>query len=474
MALILPFEEPLQELENKIQNFANYCDCKGLDSKLAHELHDEKLPAVRNKIFQNLSPWEKVQLARHPNRPYPMDLANLIFTDFLELHGDRRFADDRALIGGFAKLDGKPVMLLATQKGRILKEKLECNFGSANPEGYRKAMRLMQLADKAGIPVICLVDTPGAYPGVGAEERHIGEAIAQCIRDSFSLGVPVISVVTGEGGSGGALALCTANRVLILQYAYYSVITPEGCSAILWRSDSEAPRAAAALRLTSTDMLHLHVADAIVPEPPGGAHTDYAATASNLKAVLLEQLRQLSFLSPAAIRNDRYDRFRNIGSFTGGAPDSKTIIRPATEDDIEHIAEFFSPFVAQQKILSRSVEDIRQNLENFRIAVTPDGKLVGIVAIRDFGDGLCELRSLAVSPDYDGQGTGTELVKAALQRAREVHATRVFTLTMRPNLFQRIGFTPVSIMRFPEKVQQDCFLCQKRQQCDEICLFFTL
>ena len=372
MPTTLDFEQPLHDVQKSLEHYLRHCQATGQDTELAQEMLHNKLPALRQKIFDHLTPWDKVQLARHPQRPYPLDLAERIFSDFLELHGDRRYADDRAIVGGFAKLNGRPVMLIATRKGRNLKQNIEANFGSGNPEGYRKALRLMKLADKANCPIICLVDTPGAYPGIGAEERHIGESIATCIRDSFGLGVPIISVITGEGGSGGALALCTANRLLVLQYAYYSVITPEGCSAILWRSDSDSPKAAAALKLTSADLMQLHVADGVVPEPPGGAHTDYGAMAANLKKAILEQLHELEHLTRDKLKADRYNRFRAIGAYAG--EDEEVKIRAAVETDIAAIAEFFLPFVEQKLILPRSQEDIRRQLANFRIALTAESK----------------------------------------------------------------------------------------------------
>ena len=260
-----------------------------------------------------LSPWEKIQLTRHPQRPHPQEYVQEIFTDFLELHGDRRFADDRTLIGGFAKLERQPVMVLATQKGRNLKQNMEFNFGSALPEGYRKALRLMQLANKAQCPVITFIDTPGAYPGIGAEERHIGEAIALNLREMFRLSVPVICVVTGEGGSGGALGIAVGNRVLMQEYAYYSVITPEGCAAILWRTNDAIPKAAEALHLTSSDLLELGVADEVVEEPNGGAHQDFPEAARLLKLAILRHLAELQKLTPEQLREDRYNRFRRLG-----------------------------------------------------------------------------------------------------------------------------------------------------------------
>ena len=239
-----------------------------------------------------------------------------MFTDFLELCGDRRFADDRAIIGGFAKLDERPVMVIATQKGRNLKQNMEVNFGCAHPEGYRKALRLMQLANKAHVPIISLIDTPGAYPGIAAAERHIGESIAVNLREMFRFEVPILCIITGEGGSGGALGICVGNRVLIMENAYYSVITPEGCAAILWRSADAIPKAAQALKLTGRDLMKLGVVDGIIPEPLGGAHHDPAGATDLLKQAIVDQLDQLCTMPGAQLRQARYDRFRDLGVFS--------------------------------------------------------------------------------------------------------------------------------------------------------------
>lgn len=469
MTINLDFEQPLIDLEGTIDAYLKFCHDKALDDSTAIDLRNAKLPAVRDAILSALTPWDKVQLARHPQRPYPMDLANLIFTDFLELHGDRRYADDRAIIGGFAKLDGMDIMLIATQKGRNLKQNIESNFGSAHPEGYRKALRLMKLADKAGCPVICLLDTPGAYPGVGAEERHIGEAIAENLREMFKIKVPVISVITGEGGSGGALGLAIANKVLVMQYAYYSVITPEGCSAILWRTDACTPKAAEALKLTSDDLLNMKVTDKVVPEPVGGAHRDWSQAAVLLKNELLYQLQSLGNLSAEALLAQRYDRFRALGIFREQQHASFTL-RPATRNDVKLIFDFFQPFILKKQILPRSLHDINKYLENITVAVDKEGVIIGTIALRDFKDGLHEIRSLAVSDKFEGHGIGSALIREAISLAKKRNGKRVFTLTMRPKLFQRQGFAPVSIMRFPQKVQKDCLSCPKKEQCDEIAL----
>ena len=267
-------------------------------------------------IYGNLTPWQRVQLARHPERPYTLDYIDRIFSNFTELSGDRRYSDDKAIIGGFARFQGKPVMVIGTQKGRDMKSNVYRNFGWPNPEGYRKAMRLMQLADEAGVPIITFIDTPGAYPGVTSEERHIGEAIAVNLRDMFSLSVPVIAVVIGEGGSGGAIGIGVGNRILILENAYYSVITPEGCAAILWKDRKYAPQAADALDLTAERLLELGIADSIVKEPFGGAQRDYDKAAEYLATALAGQLAELKKLSPTKLRDQRYEKFRAIGEFS--------------------------------------------------------------------------------------------------------------------------------------------------------------
>jgi len=315
MASVLDFEKPIHELEKKIEELREFSRTHDVDVTNGVELLDERIAEARREIFSNLTAWQRVQLARHPDRPYPVDYIRRLFTDFLELRGDRRFADDRAIIGGFAKLDGEPVMLLASQKGRDLKENVEVNFGSAHPEGYRKALRLMRLADKARIPVVSLIDTPGAYPGIGAEERHIAEAIAVNLREMFTLRVPVIAVVVGEGGSGGALGIGVGNRVLTFEHAYYSVITPEGCAAILWRDGAAAPKAAEALKLTSADLVELGLVDEVIAEPVGGAHRDPDGAAASLGEALRRQLADLRDLSPEDLCVKRYEKYRSAGVF---------------------------------------------------------------------------------------------------------------------------------------------------------------
>jgi acetyl-CoA carboxylase carboxyl transferase subunit alpha len=310
---ILEFEKPISELEEKIRELREFSQEHDVDVTHGIELLQSRIEETRHKIFVSLTPWQRVQLARHPDRPYPRDYIERLFTDFIEFHGDRRFSDDHAVTGGFAKFNGLPVMVIGTCKGRDLKENVKVNFGSAHPEGYRKALRLMQMANKARVPIISLIDTPGAYPGIGAEERHIAEAIAVNLREMFTLQVPIVAAVVGEGGSGGALGIGVANRVLIMENAYYSVITPEGCAAILWRDGAAAPRAAEALKLTSGDLQQMKLVDEIVPEPLGGAHRDLDAAAAALGQVLHKHLDELSKMSGPELCEDRYNRFRGMG-----------------------------------------------------------------------------------------------------------------------------------------------------------------
>ncbi|MDD3696227.1 MAG: acetyl-CoA carboxylase carboxyltransferase subunit alpha [Lentisphaeria bacterium] len=315
MISCLEIEKPILELECKLAELSASGLKRDADLNSGILLLREKLGLLKEHFFLNLSPIEKVQMARHPQRPYPADYISLLFSDFLEFHGDRRYSDDQAIFGGFALFDQQPVMLIATRKGRDLKSNMACNFGCAHPEGYRKALRLMHLADKVGAPIITLVDTPGAYPGIGAEERHIGEAIACNLRDMFALSVPVISVITGEGGSGGALGISVANRLLVMANSYYSVITPEGCAAILWRNSEAVPKAAEALKLTSDDLKKLKVADEVVREPAEGAHRDYQKAAELLGEALLRHLQDLRKMSAEQLRQDRHEKFRQLGLF---------------------------------------------------------------------------------------------------------------------------------------------------------------
>lgn len=266
------------------------------------------------ELYSSLSPMQKVLLSRHPNRPYSLDYVSRLISDWVELHGDRRFADDRAIVAGLGKFHGRSVVIVGQQKGRNTKENLLRNFGMSNPEGYRKALRMYDMADRFGLPIITFIDTAGAYPGIGAEERGQSEAIAACLEKLASVRVPVISVIIGEGGSGGALALGVGNRVLVMEYAYYSVITPEGCAAILWKDATKAAEAAARLKITATDLLELGVVDGIVSEPTGGSHRDHAEAARYLEAALLKTLTELEALDGDELREDRYARFRRLGA----------------------------------------------------------------------------------------------------------------------------------------------------------------
>ena len=274
-----------------------------------------KIEKIKKDIYSNLTPWQRVQLSRHPKRPYSLDYIGLIFTDFEELHGDRRFREDAAIVGGPAFLDGKPVMVLGQQKGRNTRDNLKRNFGCPHPEGYRKAMRLMEMAEKFAMPVVTLIDTPGAYPGIGAEERHVAEAIAVNIRDMSALKVPIISIVIGEGGSGGALGMAVADEVMILENGYYSVISPEGCAAILWKDRGAAPQAADALKFSPEYLQKFGVVDRVISEPMGGAHRDFDLAAKSLKDAIVDALAKLKKKSTKKLLEDRYAKFRNLGEF---------------------------------------------------------------------------------------------------------------------------------------------------------------
>ena len=313
----LEFEKPIIELQSKLEELKQHPEHHSLDIRFEDEvtLIEKKIEETRRQIFSNLNAWQRVQLARHPKRPYTLDYLSSTFSDFHELHGDRLYAEDRAIVGGFAKLGDYRVLVVGTQKGRDTKENILRNFGSAHPEGYRKAMRLMRLADKFDLPIITLIDTAGAFPGIGAEQRHIAEAIAVNLRDMMLLDVPVIAVVIGEGGSGGALGIGVADRVLILENAYYSVISPEGCAAILWKDRAATAKAAEALKITAGDLLELKLVDEIVPEPLGGAHNDPATTAQTLQQLLLKHLGELLALPGTERLKRRYEKFRACGHF---------------------------------------------------------------------------------------------------------------------------------------------------------------
>lgn len=274
---------------------------------------DDKLEHLKKDTYVNLSPWQKVQLARHPQRPYTLDYISLIMSDFLELHGDRLFSDDKAMICGLARLDKKKVMVIGHQKGRDTKENLKRNFGCAHPEGYRKALRVMQMAQEFGLPVIVFIDTPGAYPGIGAEERGQSHAIALNLREMMSFATPIIAIVIGEGGSGGALGVGVADRLAVLENSYYSVISPEGCAAILWKDGAKAPQAAEVLKLTGPDLLKMGLIDEVIPEPLGGAHRDAQKQASSVKESILKNLKELEALDKATLLKERYKKYRAMG-----------------------------------------------------------------------------------------------------------------------------------------------------------------
>ncbi len=311
----LPFEKPIAELERKLEELRHLTNKQNVDVATEISRMEEKIAETRKSIYASLTPWQTVQVARHPLRPYAIDYIREMATDFVELHGDRIHRDDRAIFGGLAKLDGQRVLIIGTQKGRDTKSNLECNFGCAYPEGYRKALRLMKLAAKFRLPIVTLIDTPGAYPGIESEERHIAEAIALNLREMFTFSVPMVVAIIGEGGSGGALGIGIGDRVLILQHAYYSVISPEGCAAILWKNRAYADRAAAALKITSKDLIAMRLADEIIMEPTGGAHADPKLMAANLKQAILKNLRDLLTYTPEHLLAQRYNKFRVMGVF---------------------------------------------------------------------------------------------------------------------------------------------------------------
>ena len=314
----LDFERPIFELERRLEDLKNHSDKHDVDLDPAIKTLEAKLRETRQQIHDNLTAWQRVQIARHTQRPFALDYVERCFTNWIELHGDRRFADDTAMPCGLAMLGSQRCVVITHQKGRNTKENVMRNFGSAHPEGYRKALRLMRLGEKFGIPVISLIDTPGAFPGIGSEERHISEAIAVNLREMMRLRVPIIAAVIGEGGSGGALGIGVADRVLILENAYYSVISPEACSAILWRDRRHAAEAAEALKLTARDLLKLEVVDEIIPEPEGGAHRDYDSVAANVGGALRQAVEQVSEIPIAELLEKRYQKFRRLGVFTGG------------------------------------------------------------------------------------------------------------------------------------------------------------
>ena len=318
----LDFEKPIWELQQKLEALKNHPEHQAITISLDAEILqiEKKIEEERKRIFSNLTAWQRVQLARHPKRPLTLDYVRMAFTEYSELSGDRLFGNDLAMIGGLARIEGRKVMVIGTQKGRDTKENIRRNFGSAHPEGYRKALRLMKLAAKFDLPIVTLIDTAGAYPGIGAEERHIAEAIAVNLREMMLLEVPVVAVVIGEGGSGGALGIGVADRVLILENAYYSVISPEGCAAILWKDRSAAAKAADALKITAKHLLELGLVDEIIPEPVGGAHNDAAATAASLKTHIIQHLDALRAMPKADLLRGRYAKFRAMGRFIETKP----------------------------------------------------------------------------------------------------------------------------------------------------------
>jgi acetyl-CoA carboxylase carboxyl transferase subunit alpha len=311
----LDFERSIADVEEQITALRTLARERGLDVSGEILALERKLNGLRQNTFANLSPIERVQVARHPRRPYTLDYLEMVFTDFVEMHGDRQFRDDASMVCGWARLDGEPVMVIGQQKGRDMKENLLRNFGMPHPEGYRKALRFMKLAEKFRRPLITLIDTPGAYPGIGAEERGQGEAIARNLREMAALRIPSVAVVIGEGGSGGALAIGVADRVLMLENSIYSVISPEGCAAILWKSGAERDKAAEAMKITAGDLKGLGVIDDIVPEPPGGAHSNWEDTAAALRSALLWHLGELREVPVDELRRARWAKYMGMGEW---------------------------------------------------------------------------------------------------------------------------------------------------------------
>lgn len=309
------FEKPINELEKKIEGLKKFSEDKAID--LSSEIVDltEKLKNLKKEIYSKLSPWQKIQISRHPQRPTTLDYISMIMRDFIPLAGDRLFGEDKALLTGFAMLDQKKIVVIGHQKGKDTKENIERNFGCAHPEGYRKAMRIMRLAERFNMPIVCFIDTPGAYPGIGAEERGQAQAIAENIRDMFSVKVPILVTVIGEGGSGGALGIGVGDRVLIMEYAYYSVISPEGCAAILWKDALRREDAAKVLKLTAPDLLKMGVVDEIVSEAEGGAHREAEYSARNLKTAINKNLEALSRIPTEELLSQRYQRYRRMGIY---------------------------------------------------------------------------------------------------------------------------------------------------------------
>lgn len=316
----LEFEKPIFELQNRIEELRRTSSGHDLDVTAEMDRLQQKVAELKQQIYRNLTPWQRVQIARHVGRPFMLDYVERCCQEFVELHGDRHVGDDNAMPGGFATFGGRSCVLVGHQKGRDTRENLKRNFGSAHPEGYRKALRLMRLAEKFRLPILSLIDTPGAFPGIEAEERNIAEAIAFNLREMMRLRTPIVAVVLGEGGSGGALGIGVADRVLMLENAYYSVISPEGCAAILWKHRQHAPEAAEAMKLTAQDLQKLGVVDEIIPEPAGGAHNDHAAAAEALRATVLRHFDELAKLTPEELLAGRYEKFRRFGAMNEPAP----------------------------------------------------------------------------------------------------------------------------------------------------------
>lgn len=312
---ILDFERPIKELEKKISGMKDFSIGESVELSGEIALLERKLERLREDVYSNLTRWQMVQLSRHPKRPYTLDYIRLMATGFVELHGDRRYADDPAMVGGFAYIDDQPVVIVGQQKGRDTKEKVRRNFGMAHPEGYRKALRLFRLAEKFDVPIVILIDTPGAFPGIGAEERGQAEAIAYNIREMFGIRVPIVIIIIGEGASGGALGIGIGDTVMMLQYSWYSVISPEGCAAILWRDAVKAPEAAEALRPTATDLMSLRIVDRIIPEPSGGSHSDPEGAAAIVRQEILDALAQLKTLPVDELLERRLAKYRVMGEF---------------------------------------------------------------------------------------------------------------------------------------------------------------
>jgi acetyl-CoA carboxylase carboxyl transferase subunit alpha len=311
----LEFEKPIVEIQKKIDEL-HKLSSKHADFGPEIKNLEQKLDGVKSKVYKSLTAWQRIQIARHPKRPYTLDYIRMMTTDFVELHGDRLFADDFAMIAGFARIDDEKVVVLGHQKGRDTSENVKRNFGCAHPEGYRKAIRAMRLAEKFGLPVVIFIDTPGAYPGIGAEERGQAQAIAENLRDMTGLKTPIVASVIGEGGSGGALGVGVADYVIILQNSYYSVISPEGCASILWRSATKAPEAAEALKLTGEHLIKFGIVDEIIPEPLGGAHQNPEEVSANLKEAILKQIKRLRSVNSKELIDRRYEKFRAIGKFS--------------------------------------------------------------------------------------------------------------------------------------------------------------